>query len=145
MIRKSKASSSSLFLMELILSILIFALASAVCVSFFVRSHTLSVQAQQMNQAVQAVDQAAELVRGSTSAEDLDGQLKQAYPEIASAGSLDSSLTYTARDSSGNLVTIALRKSGALIDAEISWQKDSDSSALFSTEVQRYYREEAAQ
>ena len=146
MIRKPKASSSSLFLMELILSILIFALASAVCVSFFVRSHTLSVQAQQMNQAVQSVDQAAELIRGSTSAEDLEQQLQQAYPNIVSFGSLDAGLTYTVtEDSTGNTLTIVLKQDGRLVDAGISYRNAKSTSAVFETEIQRYYREEAAQ
>lgn len=146
MIRKPKASSSSLFLMELILSILIFALASAVCVSFFVRSHTLSVQAQQMNQAVQSVDQAAELIRGSASTEDLEQQLQQAYPNVVSSGSLDAGLTYTVtEDSTGNTLTIVLKQDGRLVDAGISYRNAESTSAVFETEIQRYYREEAAQ
>lgn len=146
MIRKPKASSSSLFLMELILSILIFALASAVCVSFFVRSHTLSVQAQEMNRAVQSVDQAAELIRGSTSTEDLEQQLQQAYPNIVSSGSLDAELTYTVtEDSTGSTLTIVLKQDGRLVDAGISCRNAESTSAVFETEIQRYYREEAAQ
>ena len=42
MIRRSRAQSSSLFLMELILAILFFSVTSAVCVQFFVKSHLLS-------------------------------------------------------------------------------------------------------
>ena len=36
-----KSSKSSLFLMELIIAILFFSLASAVCIQLFVKSHTL--------------------------------------------------------------------------------------------------------
>ena len=44
---KQKSSRSALFLMELIFSILFFALASAVCVQLFVKAHLLSVSTQE--------------------------------------------------------------------------------------------------
>ena len=49
--RKNRAQSSTLFLLELILAILFFSLASAVCVQFFVKSRLLSRGAQNLNHA----------------------------------------------------------------------------------------------
>ena len=49
---RNRAKSSSLFLLELVLAILFFSLASAVCVQFFVKSHILSRDAQRLNHAV---------------------------------------------------------------------------------------------
>ncbi len=46
---RNRAQSSSLFLLELILAILFFSLASAVCVQFFVKSHLLSRDARNLN------------------------------------------------------------------------------------------------
>lgn len=45
-------SRSSLFLMEMIIAILFFSLASAVCIQLFAKSHTLSVKTVNQNHAV---------------------------------------------------------------------------------------------
>lgn len=47
-----KHSRSSLFLMEMIIAILFFSLASAVCIQLFAKSHTLSKQTVNQNHAV---------------------------------------------------------------------------------------------
>lgn len=47
-----KHSKSSLFLMELIISILFFSLASTVCIQMFAKSHTLSKQTVDENHAM---------------------------------------------------------------------------------------------
>lgn len=60
--RQNHTHSSGLFLLELILAILFFTLASAVCLQIFVKSHTLSRLAQDLNFAVNAVSSAAEQV-----------------------------------------------------------------------------------
>ena len=52
-------SKTSLFLMELILSILLFSLCSAICVQLFVRAHRKEQNAMFLNWAVQACDSAA--------------------------------------------------------------------------------------
>ena len=62
-------SGSSLFLMELILAILFFSVASAVCVQLFARAHTASEQSAALNRAVLAAESAAESFKG---ADDLD-------------------------------------------------------------------------
>lgn len=56
---KQKSSRSALFLMELIFSILFFALASAVCVQLFVKAHLLSVSTQELNHALTSAQSAA--------------------------------------------------------------------------------------
>lgn len=62
MVCKSRARSSSLFLMELILAILFFSVASGVCVQFFVRSHLLSRDSEALNHAVNECAGIAETV-----------------------------------------------------------------------------------
>lgn len=52
MVRKNRPRSSSLFLMELIIAILFFSVASAVCVQFFVKSHLLSRDSKALSHAV---------------------------------------------------------------------------------------------
>ena len=61
----NNTSKSGLFLMELIMSIMFFSLASAVCVELFVRSHTLSKSSVELNHAVVECDSVAEFIQGA--------------------------------------------------------------------------------
>lgn len=55
-----KHSKSSLFLMELIVSILFFSLASAICIQLFVRSHSISAETINLNNAITQAQNLAE-------------------------------------------------------------------------------------
>jgi hypothetical protein len=73
-------SKSSLFLMELIISILFFSLASTVCIQLFVRSHTLSGDTVALNNAIIQAQNIAEIYNHS------DGELTSVlsyYPDAA--------------------------------------------------------------
>lgn len=61
----SKNSKSSLFLMELILSIMFFSLAAAICVQLFVKSHVLSRNSVELNHAVVECESAIEYFIGN--------------------------------------------------------------------------------
>lgn len=56
-----KSSRTSLFLMELIISILFFSLAGAACIQFFVKAHLLNLQAKEQNKAASWSQNLAEL------------------------------------------------------------------------------------
>lgn len=58
-------SKSSLFLMELIISILFFALASAICIQLFVYAHTKTQQSQEISLSMTQCESAAELYRAA--------------------------------------------------------------------------------
>ncbi|MCH5276088.1 MAG: hypothetical protein J1E65_09615 [Lachnospiraceae bacterium] len=58
-----RPSKSSLFLMELIISILFFSIASAVCIQLFVKAHLLNNRTQEQNQTVVWSQNLAELWR----------------------------------------------------------------------------------
>ena len=62
MVRRNRARSSSLFLMELIIAILFFSVFSAVCVQFFVKSHLLSNDANALTHAVNECASTAEMI-----------------------------------------------------------------------------------
>lgn len=59
-----KSSKTSLFLMELIIAILFFALASAVCIQLFVKSHLLGRSTQEENHALLMCQNLTELYLG---------------------------------------------------------------------------------
>lgn len=69
-----KTSRASLFLMELIMSILFFSLAAAVCVQLFVKSHSLSQSSLELNHAVVECESLAELIFGSNADPKEDGK-----------------------------------------------------------------------
>lgn len=62
--------TSSLFLLELIFSILFFSVASAICIQIFVRAHTLSRDARALHTAVSACSDAAEIGSNAGTAAD---------------------------------------------------------------------------
>lgn len=82
MIRRNRAQSSSLFLMELILAILFFSITSAVCVQFFVKSHLLSKESKTLSQAVGECSGIAEITSVSDSADVAAALLRDRYPDI---------------------------------------------------------------
>lgn len=80
MTRKNRASSSSLFLMELIIAIFFFSAASAVCIQFFVKSHLLSTKSNALNHAINECTSTAELIDASDGIDDSLNMLMRLYP-----------------------------------------------------------------
>ena len=61
---QSSSSRTSLFLMELIIAILFFSLAGAVCIQLFVRAHIISGKSVELNYSVLWAQNTAELFYG---------------------------------------------------------------------------------
>ena len=76
--KKTSSSRSSLLLMELIISILFFALASAVCLQLFVKASLLSRDTEELDRAVRCASSVAELL---SQAEDPMEQIMTRFPE----------------------------------------------------------------
>ncbi len=72
------SSKSGVFLMELILSILFFSIAAAVCVKLFVTSHQLSDRSVNLNHAVAMAESIAEAFYGCNGNA---GELESLFPE----------------------------------------------------------------
>ena len=66
-LKRKRASTASLFLMELMAAILFFTLAASLCVTIFVEAHLQSENAKALNHAVNICSDSAELVRTSSS------------------------------------------------------------------------------
>lgn len=90
--------TSSLFLLELIFSILFFSVASAVCVQVFVRAHILSRDARALSCAVTACSDAAEIAGAAKGAKDAAERLAAFYGEatVDAASEQDSETASTA-------------------------------------------------
>lgn len=74
----NNSSKSGIFLMELILSILFFSIAAAVCVKLFVTSHQLSDQSVNLNHAVAMAESIAEAFYGCNGNA---GELETLFPD----------------------------------------------------------------
>lgn len=81
MIRRSRANTSSLFLLELILAIFFFTAASAVCVQFFVESHILNRDSRTLDHAVSECSGIAEAMYAADSIQEGIALLKAIYPQ----------------------------------------------------------------
>ncbi|MEM1483345.1 hypothetical protein V6615_00545 [Oscillospiraceae bacterium PP1C4] len=62
---RQKASKSGLFLMELIIAILFFAFASAICIQLFAKAHLISVNSSDLTMTMSKVQTAAESFKSS--------------------------------------------------------------------------------
>lgn len=78
-----KNSSSSLFLMELIIAILFFSLASTVCIQLFVKAHLLTEKSVNLNQSILWTQNLAEGFLNSNG--DLAG-MKELFDEKSELG-----------------------------------------------------------
>lgn len=75
-----KSSKSSLFLLELIIAILFFSIASAVCIQLFAKAHTLDIKTGEQNQTIVWSQNLAELWRaGDGDLLFVEAQLKTDY------------------------------------------------------------------
>jgi type II secretory pathway component PulJ len=81
MTRRNRANLSSLFLLELIIAIMFFSIASAVCVQFFVKSHLLSESARELNISVNEVSSTAELILSSKDLKTAADSIHSEYPD----------------------------------------------------------------
>lgn len=69
---RTPAKRSSLFLLELMIAILFFCLASVVCVQIFVKAHTTSRETQELNTALEKVSGYTELFLADALMEDTE-------------------------------------------------------------------------
>lgn len=67
--KRKMSSKSSLFLLEMMISVLFFAVAAAVCIQVFVKAHQLSGQAENLNMAAGIASSAAELLSSGSEEE----------------------------------------------------------------------------
>lgn len=74
--KKRASSKASLFLLEMMISILFFSIAAAVCVQVFAKAHLLSRDAADLNMAVSCASTAAEVL----SQAEASGDLMEAFP-----------------------------------------------------------------
>lgn len=81
MMERKRAFRSGIVLLELMASILIFALAGAVCVQVLMKADALATQAQNLTDGVNYASSAAEMIRSAGSNGEAVERLQEAWPE----------------------------------------------------------------
>lgn len=139
---RQSSRHSSLFLLELIAAIFFFCLASAVCIRFFVKSHTLSQDAHNLDMAVNQSSLYAELFRNE---DDFVKLADEQCPDGTFSGSLSTYTLYYDRKwnlcSKKNamfslVISIEDNKSSSLASFTVSKQ-DTDEE-IYSLDVEKY-------
>ena len=130
-------SKSTLFLMEQIIVIAVFALCAAVCVNIFVESYLMTVGSRQKNDAIIIAENYAECYKA------VSGDLNAAASIIGASLSNGALKTYyndewnvCAEDDAAFLVTLRQYRDGALHKGDISVNKtDGEVIVNFSVAV----------
>lgn len=136
--RRTNARSSSLFLIELIISILFFAVASSVCVQFFVRARLMSREAAQLTDAVSACSTASETIASGDSLADIAAALSAVYPDAAGSfdGLTDGSAPVTIALS--DTLTAKCTLDGQLLTANLSFTPEQADTPVYTLTVKKH-------
>lgn len=153
----NRAKSSNLFLLELILAILFFSLASAVCVQFFVKSHILSRDAQRLNHAVNACSGIAEIVNTSDGTEDAVDVITGIYPGSSVTASeengdtpsvsvrifYDDDFIPCAQTDGSYVLQVVLWEQGEMLTAGMTIGEESNEEPIYELTVKHYLQRRA--
>ena len=134
-------SRSSLFLMEMIVTILFFSLASAVCVQCFVRAHLIGEETKELNHAVAIATGYAEVMRGT------DGDIDSILAIYPNAVKGDDSFIMVFYDGDFNPCDagqavyagdITLTPNGAIQNMHIKIARIDDNSIIYELDATKY-------
>ena len=134
-------SKTSLFLMELILTILLFAGCGAVCVKVFVASHVMTIDTVELNEAVSIAQGFAEVMRGT------DGDITSVldhYPEAINGGDGFFEVYYNedfevcAYQDAAYVSDVTMTPNGAIQNMEIRVVRLSDYNEIYTLNVTKY-------
>lgn len=134
-------SKNSLFLMELIIAIFFFVLASGVCIQIFVKAHVLSTDTQRTQLAVNEASSAADIIRANP--RDAAAALLQNLPGATlSEGAVECS--YDVQGQTGApadadiQMRILLSQAEGMITGEIVVTQAATQESLYTLQVKRY-------
>lgn len=122
-------NTSSLFLLELILAVLFFSVASALCIQIFTKAHLMSQDARDLNFAVNEVSSMAEQMS--------DGTLQDA------AAYYDSSYASCKKADAVYVLTVHYEPEDTLLKAHISMDTIADNRNIFTLDVTKHRQRRA--
>lgn len=122
-------NTSSLFLLELILAVLFFSVASALCIQIFTKAHLMSQDARDLNFAVNEVSSMAEQMS--------DGTLQDA------AAYYDSSYASCKKADAVYVLTVHYEPEDTLLKAHISMDTVADNRNIYTLDVTKHRKRRA--
>jgi hypothetical protein len=138
MYHRKRTDSSSLFLMEIVLAILLFAMTAAICISIFANAHTVSRSSEELSAAASETENAASVLRSSSSERGFINSMKDLFPEASVNESTvtvwyDESFEECSREKASYRLTASLDDSdSSLLTADISFYKKGSGKAIYS-------------
>ena len=122
-------NTSSLFLLELILAVLFFSVASALCIQIFTKAHLMSQDARDLNFAVNEVSSMAEQMS--------DGTLQDA------AAYYNSSYASCKKADAVYVLTVHYEPEDTLLKAHISMDTIADNRNIYTLDVTKHRQRRA--
>lgn len=142
---RSRASSSNLFLIELIIAILFFSVASAVCVQIFVKSHQLSNDSTALSAAVDECSAAAEIITTSDSIGDAKAGISKVWENSVRENGhfliyFNDDLAHCRQISSNSayVMEVSLKNDKDLLSSHIEMTEIQNEKSVYSLDVKHY-------
>lgn len=142
---RSRASSSNLFLIELIIAILFFSVASAVCVQIFVKSHRLSNDSTALSAAVDECSAAAEIITTSDSIGDAKAGISKVWEDSLREGGhfliyFNDEFTHCRQTASNSayVMEVSLKNHRGMLSSHIEMTDMQDEESVYSLRVKHY-------
>ena len=134
-------SKTSLFLMELIITILLFAACGAVCVRLFVTSYVMTQDTVELNEAVSIAQGFAEVMRGTDG--DIDSVLEH-YPDAVRGGDgffevfYDENFEICGYENASYVSDVTMTPNGAIQNMEVRVVRLRDYKDIYTLDATKY-------
>ena len=134
-------SKTSLFLMELIITILLFAACGSVCVRLFVTSHVMTKETVELNEAVSIAQGFAEVMRGTDG--DIESVLEH-YPNAVHGGEgffevfYDEDFNACEYSEAAYFCDVTMSPNGAIQNMEVRVVRKSDYKNIYTLNATKY-------
>ena len=146
-------NTSSLFLLELILAVLFFSFASALCIQIFTKAHLMSQDARDLNFAVNEVSSMAEQISADTlhpdtaaSSDDTASDPSTQTPDDSlqdAAAYYDSSYASCEKADAVYVLTVHYEPEDTLLKAHISMDTVADNRNIYTLDVTKHRQRRA--
>ena len=144
---------SSLFLLELILAVLFFSVASALCIQIFTKAHLMSQDARDLNFAVNEVSSMAEQISAGTlhsdtaaSSDDTASDPSTQMPDDSlqdAAAYYDSGYASCEKVDAVYVLTVHYEPENTLLKAHISMDTIADNRNIYTLDVTKHRQRRA--
>ena len=146
-------NTSSLFLLELILAVLFFSVASALCIQIFTKAHLMSQDARDLNFAVNEVSSMAEQISAGTlhsdtaaSSDDTASDPSTQMPDDSlqdAAAYYDSGYASCEKADAVYVLTVHYEPKNTLLKAHISMDTIADNRNIYTLDVTKHRQRRA--